>query len=104
MGHLQRRGALSTNDLAAAERVRPQSMTITVRALEEAGLVRRRPHPTDRRQMLIEMTRKGAKTLEEIFAVREDWLANVILEKLTPAERKQLQRGLELVQRIVGEP
>ena len=37
LGHLQRRGALSTNDLAAAERVRPQSMFITVRSLEEAG-------------------------------------------------------------------
>ncbi|MCA1495082.1 MarR family transcriptional regulator, partial [Ensifer sp. NBAIM29] len=39
LGHLQRRGALSTNDLAAAERVRPQSMTATVKALEKEGLV-----------------------------------------------------------------
>ena len=42
LGHLQRRGALSTNDLAAAERVRPQSMTVIVQALEGAGLIARR--------------------------------------------------------------
>lgn len=104
LGHLHRLGAVSTNYLAAAERVRPQSMSMTIRALEEAGLVCRRPHPTDRRQVLIEMTRKGAKTLENIFAVREDWLTSIILVKLNSEERKQLQRGLKLLQRIIDTP
>lgn len=102
LGHLQRNGALSTNDLAAAERVRPQSMSITVQALEKADLVARRPHPTDGRTTLIQLTKKGVKTLEEIFAVREDWLTAVILEKLSKDERKDLQRGLALVQRIIN--
>jgi len=101
LGHLQRRGALSTNDLAAAERVRPQSMTITVRALENDDLVERRPHPTDGRTVLIQLTRKGIKTLESIFAVREDWLNSVMLEKLTEAERHELRRGLALIKRII---
>jgi DNA-binding MarR family transcriptional regulator len=101
LGHLQRHGAVSTNYLAAAERVRPQSMSITVQALEKSGLVKRRPHPTDGRQVLIELTRKGVKTLENIFAIREDWLTSIILQKLTDDERQDLQRGLALVQRIV---
>ncbi|MGF6529415.1 DNA-binding MarR family transcriptional regulator [Paraburkholderia sp. GAS206C] len=101
LGHLQRQGALSTNDLAAAERVRPQSMTITVRALENDGLVERRPHPTDGRTVLIQLTRKGIKTLESIFAVREDWLNSVMLEKLTEVERHELRRGLALIKRII---
>jgi DNA-binding MarR family transcriptional regulator len=101
LGHLQRQGALSTNDLAALERVRPQSMSITVRALEEDGLVARRPHPTDGRTVLIELTRKGVKTLETIFAVREDWLNSVIVENLTERERSELQRGLALIKKIV---
>lgn len=101
LGHLQRQGAMSTNDLAAAERVRPQSMSITVRALEDAGLVGRRPHPTDGRTVLIQLTRKGVKTLEDIFAVREDWLHAVIVEKLTEEERRELQRGLTLIKKIV---
>lgn len=101
LGHLMRRKALSTNDLAAAERVRPQSMTIIVRSLEEAGLVCRRPHPTDRRQMLIEMTPKGMQTLQDIFAIREDWLTT-ILQKLTETERRELKRGLALIERVIG--
>ena len=104
MGHLQRRGAMSTNELAAAERVRPQSMSNTVRQLEEAGLVDRRPHPTDRRQVLLELTRKGVKTLEKIFAVREDWLTTVILQELTDAERQELHRALDLIQRVIDTP
>jgi DNA-binding MarR family transcriptional regulator len=101
LGHLDRRGPLSTNDLAAAEQVRPQSMTSTVRSLEEAGLVQRRPHPTDRRAVLIELTRKGAKTLESIFAIREDWLAAVIRKKLTVGERRKLREGLTVIQSII---
>jgi DNA-binding MarR family transcriptional regulator len=104
MGHLQRRGAMSTNELAAAERVRPQSMSSTVRLLEEAGLVDRRPHPTDRRQVLLELTRKGVKTLEKIFAVREDWLTTVILQQLTDAERQELHRALDLIRRVIDTP
>lgn len=102
LGHLQRQGAMSTNDLAAAERVRPQSMSITVQALEKAGLVGRRPHPTDGRAVLIQLTRKGSKTLENIFAVREDWLTSVILEQLSDDDRQDLQRGLALIKRIIN--
>jgi DNA-binding MarR family transcriptional regulator len=104
ISHLRRRGALSTNDLAATERVRPQSMTGTVRSLEESGLVRRRPHPTDRRQVLIELTNKGIKTLDSVYAMREDWLTAVILQTLTADERQELQRGLTLVRRIIDTP
>jgi DNA-binding MarR family transcriptional regulator len=104
ISHLRRRGPLSTNDLAATERVRPQSMTGTVRSLEDRGMVQRRPHPTDGRQVLIELTRKGIKTLENIYAMREDWLTGVILQKLTADERQELQRGLALVRRIIDTP
>jgi DNA-binding MarR family transcriptional regulator len=101
LGHLERRGAMSTNDLAAAEQVRPQSMTTIVRSIEKAGLVRRRPHPTDGRTVLIELTAKGIKTLNSIFALREDWLIAVISDKLTVDERRKLRQGLTLIQRII---
>jgi DNA-binding MarR family transcriptional regulator len=104
ISHLRRRGALSTNDLAATERVRPQSMTSTVRSLEESGLVRRRPHPTDGRQVLIELTRKGIKTMDDIYMLREDWLTGMILQKLTNDERQVLRRGMALIQRIIDTP
>ena len=101
LGHLQRRGAMSTNELAAAERVRPQSMSITIQALQKAGLVVRQPHPTDGRAVLIKLTSEGIEKLENIFAVREDWLTSVIIDQLTDDERKELRRGLGLIERVI---
>lgn len=101
LGHLQRRGALSTNDLAVAERVRPQSMSVTIKTLEKDGLVHKRPHPTDGRQMLVEMTPKGIKTLEDIFAIREDWLAHEIRKNLSERQREELRKGLDIIQAII---
>src|SRR5215468_4626774 len=41
LGHLHRHGALTPGELAAAERVQPQSLTRTLAALEAAGLMSR---------------------------------------------------------------
>src|SRR5919202_2354129 len=49
-------GPLSLGALAAAEQVRPPTMTRIVSALERAGLVERSPHPTDGRQVLLTAT------------------------------------------------
>ena len=60
MGRLAQDGPATTADLARAEAVRPQSMGATIAALEERGLVERKPHPTDGRQMKIVLTANGA--------------------------------------------
>ena len=59
MGRLDRDGPATTADLARAEAVRPQSMGATIAALEERGLVARKPHRTDGRQVNIVLTAKG---------------------------------------------
>src|SRR3989337_2175600 len=41
-----------------------RNVTALVDALEEEGLVRRRPHPTDRRATVIEMTGRGARAID----------------------------------------
>ncbi|WP_231100254.1 MarR family winged helix-turn-helix transcriptional regulator [Pseudomonas putida] len=93
---------MSMTDLAIAERVRPQSMSTTLQALEKEGLIVRRPHPTDGRATVLELTGKGRDTLDEVFAVREDWLNTVILESLSETERDELKRGLQLIQRVIS--
>src|SRR5579863_7530418 len=59
LGRLVRDGAATTAELARAEGIKPQSMGTTIAALEELGLVARRAHPTDGRQVNIEVTAKG---------------------------------------------
>ena len=83
LARLEREGPATTSALAAAERVRPQSMAQTIAELGAAGLVARSPDPTDGRQILIELTERGRTTLAEERARREGWLANAIESELT---------------------
>ena len=53
------RKPMSMGELAAALGIDPPNATAVVDDLEALGLVRRRPHPTDRRAKLVEATRKG---------------------------------------------
>jgi DNA-binding MarR family transcriptional regulator len=100
LSRLGRDGAASVSDLAAAEKMRPQSMAPIVRELEEAGLVERRPDPGDGRRVLVELTPAGAETLGETRARREDWLAETLDRVLDEDERARLRAAIELLGRV----
>jgi DNA-binding MarR family transcriptional regulator len=100
LGRLDREGARSVSDLAAAERVRPQSMAQTVADLEADGLVSRRPDPADRRRALVELTEQGRSALEADRRHREGWLATAIEEDLTAEEQRTLRSALDLLRRL----
>jgi DNA-binding MarR family transcriptional regulator len=100
LGRLDRHGAMGVSDLAAAERVRPQSMAQTVADLESAGMVTRRSDPHDRRRALVELTPHGLATLQADRRDREGWLARAIAEDLDAADRAALRRCVELMRRL----
>src|SRR6201996_9379412 len=58
-GRLARGAPMTTAELARAEMVKPQSMGTLLAELEQEGLVRRDPHPTDGRQILFSLTDAG---------------------------------------------
>ena len=93
-------GPLSLGDLARAEQVRPPTMTRIVTALEKDGLVTRAGDLRDRRLTLISATSKGQKILAAGRARRVQKLA-VAVDRLTKSELAQLQRGAELLQRVI---
>lgn len=64
LGALDRNGAMTTSDLAADQRVRPQSMARAVGLLMEQNLITRRAHPTDGRKSLVELSDAGRAALE----------------------------------------
>ena len=100
LARLEREGPRTTSSLAAAERVRPQSMSQTVAELGAAGLVERTPDPTDGRRILIDITERGRATLEEDRARREGWLASAIEADLTPEEQRILQQAVAILHRL----
>lgn len=63
---LERKGAQRVSELAAVQGVAQPSMTVLVGSLEQAGLVTRRPDPTDGRAVLVSLTAEG----EEFLASR----------------------------------
>ena len=100
LGRLERDGPSSISDLAGRERMRPQSMAQTVGDLEAAGLVSRRPDPTDRRRAFIELTAAGLELLQTTRAGRESWLTDVLEREFDPRERALLHDALLLLGRI----
>jgi len=100
LGRLDRGGASSISDLAAAERMRPQSMAQTVRDLESEGLVSRRPDPTDRRRAFVQLTPTGLDLLRATRARRESWLTEALERELDATERDLLRQTLTLLGRV----
>ncbi|MFL3868947.1 MarR family transcriptional regulator [Streptomyces griseobrunneus] len=102
LGALDRSGAMTTSELAADQRVRPQSMARAVGLLMDQGLITRRAHPTDGRKSLVELSAAGRALLEEERGRRTDWLAHAIESELSPEERELLARAIGLVERLAA--
>jgi DNA-binding MarR family transcriptional regulator len=100
LGRLDREGPQTVSDLAAAERVRPQSMAQTVNELEECGLVGRRPDPSDRRRAVVRLTEQGRDMLLADRRRREGWLAKAIAEDLSEEDQAVLGRAVQVLRRL----
>jgi DNA-binding MarR family transcriptional regulator len=100
LGRLDRQGPQSTSDLAAAERVRPQSMAQTLGDLEAEQLITRSADPNDGRRTLIDLSAAGRRELAADRLHREGWLARAIADELSDAEQEVLARAVELLQRL----
>jgi DNA-binding MarR family transcriptional regulator len=98
---LEKDGAATISSLARAEGMRPQSMSAVVAPLQESGLVRGAPDPSDGRQTLMSLTPKCRKLLQEGRAARQDWLTTAISQKLSVREQEKIQAALELLARLV---
>jgi DNA-binding MarR family transcriptional regulator len=100
LARLERDGPLSTAELAAAERVRPQSMGQTVAELQAQGLISRHPDPSDGRRTLLKLTDDGRVALARDRRRREGWLASAIERSTDEGERRALARAIELLERL----
>jgi DNA-binding MarR family transcriptional regulator len=92
-------GPLTTADLARAESMKPQSMGASLAQLEEDGLVRRRAHPTDGRQILYELTAAGIEGRYKSRLAKREWLLSAIA-KLEKDEQQALFAATDVIRRV----
>lgn len=99
MARLDRAGPMTTAELARAEMVKPQSMGALLAELEQDGLVRREPHPTDGRQILFSLTEAGVQARRQRQAAKLAWLTAAI-SKFDAQEQRTLVDAIALVKRL----
>lgn len=95
-------GPRTLGALAAAERVRPPTMTRLIHAMEADGLVAREAHPSDGRSIIIRATEHGQRQLGQGRARQIAPLADSITE-LSQAEQAQLAEASDLLGRVLRE-
>jgi DNA-binding MarR family transcriptional regulator len=89
-------------ELADIERVSPPSMTRTVAALVERGLVARTADPSDGRQVILSLTPEAKRLLKEIRRRRDQWMT-VRMKGLSPDEQEVLRRAAPILSRLASE-
>jgi DNA-binding MarR family transcriptional regulator len=93
-------GPVTLGDLAAAEQVRPPTMTRIVNALEELGLVTKTKSSSDARSTHLSATPSGKQLLMEGRERRVRALARQIAE-LDPGDRTKLKDAAEILKSVV---
>jgi len=92
-------GPMTTADLARAESMKPQSMGASLAQMEEEGLVRRKAHPTDGRQILYELTAAGIEGRYKSRLAKRQWLLSAIA-KLDREEQGTLFAATDVIKRL----
>ena len=88
---LRRAGApyrMSASELAKWVLLSSGGMTLRIDRMEEAALVRRRPDPSDRRGVLIELTPRGRKVIDAAIDAHLALYEQLVGGALTKAERQ----------------
>jgi len=93
-------GPKTLGELAAAEQVKPPTMSRIVTGLARSRLVEITEDPEDRRRMRIRATAKGEKLLEKGRELRINYLASH-LNDLAPDELSRLRDALEILGRML---
>lgn len=93
-------GPLTTADLARAQGMRPQSMRAVLASLEQLGMVQRRPHASDGRQVNIELTAKGAAAQRRAGDAKRTWMAQAIAQ-LSVQDQQTLFEAGNILKRLV---
>ncbi|MGE9807818.1 MarR family winged helix-turn-helix transcriptional regulator [Janibacter sp. G1551] len=95
-------GLHTATALAESERVSAPSMSRTIKALAEDGLVTRTPDPDDGRNVILELTPEGAAMLRRVRRRRDAWMTTRVAA-LSAEEQHVLRRAADILARVAAE-
>ncbi|MCX4814447.1 MarR family transcriptional regulator [Streptomyces sp. NBC_01239] len=95
-----REGPVTAARLATLERVSAQSIAQSLAVLKAAGLVRGEPDAQDGRKKLMSADPSATELVGKLLAGRASFLARAIDQLVTPDEREDVERAIELLERL----
>jgi DNA-binding MarR family transcriptional regulator len=95
-------GPKTLGELAAAEQVKPPTMSRIVAGLARSRLVKITADAHDGRRMHIHATARGTRLLQKGRRLRIEYLA-ANLDAMTPCELGKLREAVEILQRMLSE-
>ncbi|MCI8796721.1 MAG: MarR family transcriptional regulator, partial [Dorea sp.] len=84
-------GELSQRSLADKIGIKPPSMTVALRKLEERGYIRKEQDEKDQRIVLIRLSEKGRECIESLKGIMSD-MEEVLYQGITPEEMMLFRR------------
>lgn len=97
---LERDGAMNVTALAQRRNVTHQTMRLVVGQLENAGLIKGEPDPSDRRSTLFCLSDTGRSALQHSRATRASKIGNIIENTLSAEDRQTLAASIALMDRM----
>ena len=95
---LWRDDGLSPGEIARRLGIATPTVTRAATRMEATGLLRREPHPSDRRLVRLRLTDRG-RELEKVIDEQTNLLTERALATLSAAERESLVRALHEIRR-----
>jgi DNA-binding MarR family transcriptional regulator len=97
---LDREGPTTCSALAKREQITPQSMGVTLSALETRGLVGRQADPDDGRRAVMSLTRAGRDVVLRRRDASTEVMARALAATFTAPELEQLRAAATLIERL----
>ena len=103
LAYLGRNEGISQVALSAILDVQPITLLRQIDRLEKAGLLERRPHPTDRRAQQLYLTPLSQPLLDKMFEVHKD-VHGQVMAGLDEDERSRLITALAKIRANLAQP
>jgi DNA-binding MarR family transcriptional regulator len=95
-------GPVTAAGLAAAQHVSPQAIAQNLAVLKAAGLIHTERDPGDGRKTLITASESSRQMVTTVRASKESYLARAIDALISPGERADLERAIDLLERLAA--